>query len=504
MAFKILIAEDEDITLKHLVNSLQKEGYLAVGTQNGGDALRKIEDDQFDLLITDIKMPGLTGIELLEKIKERQLESEVIIITGFGSIGSVVDAMKKGAYDYVTKPFNLDELLLKVGKIRDQKALKKENIALKAYAGIDRKVSIIAKSESMSNILAVIEGMTDTDCNVLLTGVTGVGKSLLARIIHFTSRRRTMPFLSINCATLTEELLASELFGHEKGSFTGASEQRKGYFELADGGTIFLDEIGELPLSAQVKFLRILENGEFQRVGSSVPRRVDVRVIAATNKDLEREVRNNQFRADLFYRLRSVNIHIPPLRKRSEDVEVFFRHFVDVFTAKNKSRFGGISEEAMQLLRSYHWPGNVRELRNVVESMLVIEGDKHLEASDVKRYLKDYRDAGDDRNLPVPMGRTVEQAERELILRALLDIKGNILDVKNLLADQMNSPHNTQRDPMALHDQQGEAGLSLQEIEKRAIADALQRFKGNRRVAARTLNISERTLYRKIREYGLG
>ena len=298
--------------------------------------------------------------------------------------------------------------------------------------------------------------------------------------------------------------IETELFGHEKGSFTGASEQRKGYFELADGGTIFLDEIGELPLSAQVKFLRILENGEFQRVGSSVPRRVDVRVIAATNKDLEREVRNNQFRADLFYRLRSVNIHIPPLRKRLEDVEVFFRHFVDVFTAKNKSRFGGISEEAMQLLRSYHWPGNVRELRNVVESMLVIEGEKHLEASDVKRYLKDYRDVGDDRNLPVPLGRTVEQAERELILRALLDIKGNILDVKNLLADQMNSPHNTQRDPMALHDQQGEAGLSLQEIEKRAIADALQRFKGNRRVAARTLNISERTLYRKIREYGLG
>ena len=198
MAFKILIAEDEDITLKHLVNSLQKEGYLAVGTQNGEDALRKIDGDHFDLLITDIKMPGLTGIELLEKIKERQLEAEVIIITGFGSIGSVIDAMKKGAYDYVTKPFNLDELLLKVGKIRDQKALKKENVALRAYAGIDRKVSIIAKRESMIAILAVIEGMTDTDCNVLLSGGTGVGKSLLERIIHFPSRRQTTPFLYIN------------------------------------------------------------------------------------------------------------------------------------------------------------------------------------------------------------------------------------------------------------------------------------------------------------------
>lgn len=372
------------------------------------------------------------------------------------------------------------------------------------FQSTQEEYGILGESLEMKKIVEVIEQVGPTDITVLISGESGVGKEIVAKAIHAASHRSKNPLITVNSGAIPEGIIESELFGHEKGSFTGASEQRKGYFELADGGTIFLDEIGELPLSAQVKFLRILENGEFQRVGSSVPRRVDVRVIAATNKDLEREVRNNQFRADLFYRLRSVNIHIPPLRKRLEDVEVFFRHFVDVFTAKNKSRFGGISEEAMQLLRSYHWPGNVRELRNVVESMLVIEGEKHLEASDVKRYLKDYRDVGDDRNLPVPLGRTVEQAERELILRALLDIKGNILDVKNLLADQMNSPHNTQRDPMALHDQQGEAGLSLQEIEKRAIADALQRFKGNRRVAARTLNISERTLYRKIREYGLG
>ena len=203
MAFKILIAEDEDITLKHLVKALQNEGYLATGTQNGADALQKIEADHFDLLIADIKMPGLTGIQLLETIRERQLDIEVIIITGFGSIGSVVDAMKKGAYDYVTKPFDLDELLLKVAKIRDQKVLKKENVALKAYAGMDKKVSIIAKSASMNDILSTIDGMKDSDCNVLLTGETGVGKSLLAKIIHFTSQRQGMPFLSINCATLT-------------------------------------------------------------------------------------------------------------------------------------------------------------------------------------------------------------------------------------------------------------------------------------------------------------
>ena len=373
MAFKILIAEDEDITLKHLVNSLQKEGYLAVGTQNGEDALRKIEDDHFDLLITDIKMPGLTGIELLEKIKERQLESEVIIITGFGSIGSVVDAMKKGAYDYVTKPFNLDELLLKVGKIRDQKILKKENIALKAYAGIDRKVSIIAKSESMSNILSVIEGMKDTDCNVLLTGETGVGKSLLARIIHFTSRRRTMPFLSINCATLTEELLASELFGHEKGSFTGAVKTKQGLVEIADTGTLFLDEIAEMAPNLQAKLLKVIEEGEFYRVGGTRPIRVDVRFLAATNQNVRTAISEGRFREDLYYRLNIMEISIPPLRDRREDVQPLCAYFLEKHLPKAHKKITGFTKEAMQVLMHYSFPGNVRELENIIERAIILE-----------------------------------------------------------------------------------------------------------------------------------
>ncbi|MBF8297299.1 MAG: regulatory protein, Fis family, partial [Bacteroidetes bacterium] len=248
--------------------------------------------------------------------------------------------------------------------------------------------------------------------------------------------------------------------------------------------------------------LRILENGEFLRVGSSITRKVDVRVIAATNKDLETEVRHNRFRADLFYRLRSVNIHIPPLRKRPEDIEIFFKHFVENFASKNNFTFKGISDEAMRLLKSYHWPGNVRELRNVVESMLVIEGRKYLDAADVKKYLKEYRDVSEDRNLPVHVGRSVEQAERELILRALLDIKGNILDLKNLVAGQIQN--NSNGNSMAVGDPHEESNLSIQDMEKRMIAEALHRFKGNRRVAARALNISERTLYRKIKEYGLG
>ena len=373
MAFKILIAEDEDITLKHLVNSLQKEGYLTVGTQNGEDALRKIEGDRFDLLITDIKMPGLTGIELLEKIKERQLEAEVIIITGFGSIGSVVDAMKKGAYDYVTKPFNLDELLLKVGKIRDQKTLKKENIALKAYAGLDRKVSIIAKSESMSAILAVIEGMTETDCNVLLSGETGVGKSLLARIIHFTSRRKTMPFLSINCATLTEELLASELFGHEKGSFTGAVKTKQGLVEIADTGTLFLDEIAEMAPNLQAKLLKVIEEGEFYRVGGTRPIKVDVRFIAATNQNVRTVIAEGRFREDLYYRLNIMEISIPPLRDRRDDIAPLCSYFLEKHLPKSRKKIAGFAKEAMQVLLHYSFPGNVRELENIIERAIILE-----------------------------------------------------------------------------------------------------------------------------------
>lgn len=359
---------------------------------------------------------------------------------------------------------------------------------------------ILGESVEMKKIIEVIEQVGPSDITVLISGESGVGKELVAKAIHTASERNKKPFVTVNCGAIPEGIIESELFGHEKGSFTGASDQRKGYFELADGGTIFLDEIGELPLSAQVKFLRILENGEFQRVGSSAPRTVDVRVIAATNKDLEAEVRHERFRADLFYRLRSVNIHIPPLRKRPEDVDVLFKYFVENFSAKNNSKFGGIADEAMQLLRSYHWPGNVRELRNVVESMLVIEGGKYLEVMDVKKYLKEYREVPEERNLPVHIGRSVEQAERELILRALLDIKGNILDLKNVIADQIQG--NTHGNS-GVRDPHEETSLSLQEMEKRMIAEALHRFKGNRRVAARALNISERTLYRKIREYGL-
>lgn len=363
---------------------------------------------------------------------------------------------------------------------------------------------ILGVSLEMQKIVEVIEQVAPTDITVLISGESGVGKEVIARAIHSASARSKRPLVTVNSGAIPEGIIESELFGHERGSFTGASEQRKGYFELADTGTIFLDEVGELPLSAQVKFLRILENGEFQRVGSSVPRRVNVRVIAATNKDLDVEVRHNRFRADLFFRLRSVNITVPPLRTRPVDIPVFFRHFVQEFVNRNGVQFGGIADDAMEILQRYHWPGNVRELRNVVESMLVIENGKFIDVADIRKYLKEYKPL-EERNLPVHVNKSVEQAERELILRALLDIKSNIIELKDLIAERSGSTNGPQGiAPAGGYVQGADDDLSLQEMEKRLISEALDRFKGNRRVAARALNISERTLYRKIKEYGVG
>ncbi|HTF99806.1 MAG TPA: sigma-54 dependent transcriptional regulator [Nitrospirota bacterium] len=373
MAFKILIAEDEAITVKHLTNSLSAEGYAVTSTLSGTDALKKIETDSFDLLIADIKMPGMTGIDLLERTKEKSPDTDVVIITGFGSIGSAVDAMKKGAIEYVTKPFDLDELLLKVRNIRDRKALKKENVALKAYAGLDRKVSIIARSASMSTILSTIDGMKDSDCNVLLTGETGVGKSLLAKIIHFTSRRQNMPFLSINCATLTEELLASELFGHEKGAFTGAVKTKQGLIEIADTGTLFLDEIAEMAPNLQAKLLKVIEEGEFYRVGGTRPIKVDVRFIAATNQNVRTVIAEGRFREDLYYRLNIMELNIPPLRDRRDDIPPLCDYFLEKHLPRSHKKITGFSKEAMQVLQHYSYPGNVRELENIIERAIIIE-----------------------------------------------------------------------------------------------------------------------------------
>lgn len=388
MNFKVLIAEDEEITLKHLVNTLKKEGYDVLGVKNGREALDDIKQEHYDVLITDIKMPEMNGIELLEKAKEINPELEVMIITGFGSIGSAVEAMKKGAYEYITKPFDLDELILKVKNIYERKILKKENLALKAFFGMNKKVSIIAKSESMRNVLEIIESIKESDCNVFLSGESGVGKSLLAKIIHFTSRRQNMPFLSLNCATLTEELLASELFGHEKGAFTGAVRTKEGLVEIADKGTLFLDEIAEMTTNLQAKLLKVIEEGEFFRVGGTRPVKVDVRFIAATNQHVRNIIAEGKFREDLYYRLNVMEIFIQPLRERRDDIEPLCAYFLQKHLPKSSKKINGFSKEAMDILMHYSFPGNVRELENIIERAIILEKNSVITPQSLPQTIK--------------------------------------------------------------------------------------------------------------------
>jgi len=373
MAIRILVAEDEEITLNNIIDTFREEGYSAEGTKDGVEALEKTEKERYDVVITDIKMPRMDGIELMEKVKARHPDVEVMIITGYGSVSSAVEAMKKGAYDYITKPFDLDDLLMRVRKIEQMKMLRLENIALRTYIDIDRNITVIAKSGSMKKVLGTVEDVKDSDSNVLLTGETGVGKSLIAKAMHFTSKRMARPFLSLNCATFSEELLSSELFGHERGAFTGAVFEKRGLVEIADTGTLFLDEITELSPGLQAKLLKVVEEGEFYRVGGTKPLRVDVRFISATNQNLKALIAEGRFREDLYYRLNVIEIFIPPLRDRKEDIRPLSAHFLQKHLPESGKKIKGFSEEAMDILQSYSFPGNIRELENIVERAIIIE-----------------------------------------------------------------------------------------------------------------------------------
>ena len=429
MAFNVLVADDEEITLKHILSSLEQEGYEVSGAHNGLEALDKIEKKSFDILIADIKMPGLSGIELLEKIKDKYPETDVIIITGYGSIGSAVDAIKKGANDYITKPFDLDELLLKVKKIYEEKNLKKEVAALKASLGIDKKIPFVANSESMKNILQIIENIRESDCTILLTGESGVGKSLVAKIVHFNSRRKNMPFLSINCATFTENLLASELFGHEKGAFTGAVRTKQGLLEIADAGTIFLDEISEISINLQAKLLNVLEGGEFFRVGGTKPLRADVRFIAATNQDIKALVSEGKFREDLFYRLNVMEIFIPPLRERKEGIEALSRYFLKKHLHSYNKKLVGFTKEAINVLKNYSFPGNVRELENIIERAIILEKGTLITAENLPKGLRMFH----IETLKPHMIKTIDELNREYVENVVEMLGGNKSKAAELL-----------------------------------------------------------------------
>lgn len=430
MSMKIFIAEDEEITLKHLMYALKNEGYGVAGARDGIDAWRKIEKEHFDLVITDIKMPGMDGLSLLEKVKDKWADTDVIVITGFGSIDSAVEAMKKGAYDYITKPFNLDELILKVGKIREKKSLEKENTALKASLGIERDLpTFIAKSRKMKEVINVIRNIAASDCNVIITGESGVGKGLVAKLIHYTGTRAERPFLAVNCAIFTEELLASELFGHERGAFTGAVTAKKGLLEIADTGTLFLDEIAEMSPVLQAKLLKVIEDREFFRVGGTRPFKADLRFIAATNQDIKELVNRGDFRKDLYYRLNVMDIYIPPLRERREDIMPLSRYFLEKHSKKANKVIRGFTKQTEDILKSYSYPGNVRELENIIERAVILEQTPLIRPE----------------NLPVTMqvfqietidpGRlkTMDELSRDYALKILDHVGGNRTQAARIL-----------------------------------------------------------------------
>jgi two-component system response regulator PilR (NtrC family) len=368
--YQILLVDDEESMREFLSIMLHREGYRVDAVGDGAQAVERLKSQGYDLVISDIKMPRLNGFELLAHIRERFPETVVLMITAFSTTEEAVEAMKQGAYDYITKPFRNEEIRLIVKNALERKTLRQENLLLKKE--IDKRYSfgnLIGKSKKMQEVYDLIEKVAASRANVLVAGESGTGKELVAKAIHYNSERRDKPFIAVNCGAIPENLLESELFGHEKGSFTGAIQQKAGLFEVANGGTLFLDEIGELPASMQVKLLRVLQEREFRRVGGTKNIQVDVRLVAASNKNLEEEVGRGVFREDLFYRLNVIRIVLPPLRERRDDIPLLIEHFYRNITGREGA---DISEGALCSMLDYHWPGNVRELENVVERCLVL------------------------------------------------------------------------------------------------------------------------------------
>lgn len=376
------------------------------------------------------------------------------------------------------------------------------------------KFGIIGTSTAIKEVVATVMQVAGTDVTVLVSGESGVGKEVIARAIHGASKRADKAIVAVNCGAIPEGILESELFGHQRGAFTGAVESRKGYFEIADGGTLFLDEIGDMPQPTQMKLLRVIETGEFMRVGSSSTQKVDVRVIAASNKSLDAEVAKGYFRQDLYFRLRSVNLYIPPLRERRDDIPILIEKFTQEFADQNKIKFGGFTQEAIEVLGGLDWPGNVRELKNLVESIIVLERGNQVNAAALEKHLPKsdafYSTEATSRFLPVRVGKTPEESERELILRALWEIKNDIVDLKNVIESSVLEKKLALPVPQYLSGQHGEASdsidgkeLNLEEMEKYLIHEAIEKYHGNKRLAAEALGISMRSLYRKLQEYKL-
>ena len=422
----ILIVDDERNIRSGLQIAFEDEGYDTFEAADGQEAWKIINKNTIDLVITDLRMPVMSGYELLKKINAAYPTLPVIVLTGHGSIEDAVQAMRDGAVDFFTKPVDLDHLILTVSKALSNKLIKEQNEKLtKEISALKKKQDfhqIIGKSAPLMKMMETIEQVAPTRASVLVTGESGTGKELVADAIHSLSNRSGGPFIKVHCAALSENLLESELFGHEKGAFTGAVSQKKGRFELADGGTIFLDEIGEINASTQVKILRVLQERAFERVGGSETINVDVRIIAATNRNLEEEVKAGNFREDLYYRLNVVHIEVPPLRERKEDIGLLIASFLDTFNKEDDKDVTGFSPSARKALMSYSWPGNIRELRNTVESCVVLARGKVIDVEDLPPQITEEKSAS---TVDIKIGTSLDEAERILIMSTIDYCKGN-------------------------------------------------------------------------------
>ena len=387
---KLLVVDDETIALKNLEHVMKKEGYEVVGTTSGPNALKILEGQEFDVVLTDLKMEKVDGMQILKRCKELYPDTEVIMITGYATLESAVQTMKHGAFYYVAKPFKLDEVRKIVKEAVAKVRLKKENRELREqienYQG---KVKIITQDANMQRLLETAKQIAPTDCNVVISGESGTGKELFARYIHFNSKRVEGPFLAINCGAFTEDLLSNELFGHEKGAFTGAITMKKGLIEMASRGTLFLDEITEMPSSMQVRLLRVIQEKEVLRVGGIETLKVDVRFIAATNRDIQDAVKSGRFRQDLYFRLNVVSVHIPPLSERRDDIPLLSYYFLKKYAALMKKDVAEISQEAMSVLMNYDLPGNVREIENIMERGVAIANGNTIEVAHLPEDLRE-------------------------------------------------------------------------------------------------------------------
>ncbi len=414
----ILVVDDDAPTREALATGLKKLGHEIIAAASGSEALEEVRRQTVDLAIIDLKLPDMEGTDLFEALRIIRPEAIAIMISGAATVNDAVTALKKGIYDFITKDFRMHELRKVVSKALETQEILAENQRLR-QALEDRSSTgrLIGRSEALLKVINLINQIAPVKSTVLLSGESGVGKELVAEAIHLQSPRRDRPLVKLNCGVLTEGLIESELFGHEKGAFTGAIQQRKGRFELADTGTIFLDEISEIPPATQVKLLRVLQEGEFERVGGSQTLKVDVRVIAATNVDLEAAVAEGRFRKDLYYRLNVIHLAIPPLRDRQEDIPLLALHFLDKFCLENNRAIMGVSPEAMAALKSHYWPGNVRELQNVVERAVALCQGNMIEVSDLPDEVRQH--SPEDDQISIPVGASMEQIERLAITQTL-------------------------------------------------------------------------------------